>query len=285
MATEHSVGRTDELPWAHLRLPPFPQVALRVLQLAHREEVALPQLCELISTDAAFASEVLTVANSALYAPRYPSSSILQAVTVLGARTLQGMCITIGVRAYLGRAMTEPAMRHLWQHNLACALIAERIAQLGLIDRNVAYTAGILHDMGRAALAVVRPKAYAALLEGYRGPMDGILEAERVLFGMDHCETGRQLVEEWKLPGILAGAVAEHHAPLHRDGTWDVGELTKVSCRLADAAGFPAFVGCCVPDYEELRATLPERERKLLNPDVAVLSTEIVQGIELIEKV
>ena len=82
-----------------------------MLQLANNENVQLHQLCELISSDPAFASEVLTVANSVLYAPRYPSSSILQAIAVLGANTLQGMCITVGVRAYLGKSMSHPSMR------------------------------------------------------------------------------------------------------------------------------------------------------------------------------
>jgi len=62
-----------KLPWAHLRLPPFPQVAVRVLQLVQNENLQLHQLCELISSDPAFAGEVLTVANSLLYAPRYPA--------------------------------------------------------------------------------------------------------------------------------------------------------------------------------------------------------------------
>ena len=103
-------GRTKQtsgnMPWAHLRLPPFPQVAVKVLRLASDENVQLHQLCDLISSDPAFASEVFTVANSLLYAPRYPSTSILQAVAVLGANTLQGMCVTVGVRAYLGKAMS-----------------------------------------------------------------------------------------------------------------------------------------------------------------------------------
>ena len=114
------------VPWAYLRLPPFPQVAVRVLQLANNENVQLHQLCDLISSDPAFASEVLTVSNSLLYAPRYPSTTILQAVAVLGANTLQGMCVTVGVRAYLGKTMSYPAMRNLWRHNLACAIIAGR---------------------------------------------------------------------------------------------------------------------------------------------------------------
>ncbi len=109
----------------------FPRSQSRVLQLANNENVQLHQLCELISSDPAFASEVLTVANSVLYSPRYPSSSIMQAIAVLGANTLQGMCITVGARAYLGKSMSHPAMKGLWRHNLACAIIAERLASAG----------------------------------------------------------------------------------------------------------------------------------------------------------
>ena len=184
----------DRLPWAQLRLPPFPQVAMRVLQLAHDENVQLHQLCDLISSDTAFASEVLTVANSVLYSPRYPSSSILQAIAVLGANTLQGMCITVGVRAYLGKSMSSPAMRILWRHNLACALISERMATAGFLDKDTAYTSGILHDIGRVALAVIEPKAYGRLLEEHKGTPESILERERELFGWNHCETGRRLI-------------------------------------------------------------------------------------------
>jgi putative nucleotidyltransferase with HDIG domain len=275
----------EALPWAHLRLPPFPQVALRVLQLVRQENVGLPQLCDLISTDAAFASEVLTVANSALYSPHYPSSSILQALTMLGARTLQGMCVTVGVRAYLGKAMAQPAMQRMWRHNLACAMIAEKLAPFASEDKNICYTAGILHDLGRAALAVVRPRAYAAVLEEYRGPVEGILDAERALFGMDHCETGWQLVGDWNLPEILAGAIGKHHGTRAADNTWNVGELIKMSCRMADAAGFAAFAGCDAVRYEEVLATLPGDARAKFGADVRTLAAEIEASIKAIEQV
>ena len=189
-----------KLPWAHLRLPPFPQVAIRVLQLANDENAPLHQLCELIGSDPAFASEVLTVANSAYYSPRYPASSILQAVAVLGANTLHGMCITVGVRTYLGKTMSHPSMQMLWRHNLACAMIAQRIAGAGFLDKDVAYTAGILHDIGRVGLAVIQPKEYGSLLAQHEGPPISILERERELFGWDHCETGQQFIDAWNLP-------------------------------------------------------------------------------------
>ena len=278
-------GQAATLPWAYLHLPPFPQVAVRVLQLANNENVQLHQLCDLISSDPAFASEVLTVANSLLYAPRYPSTSIVQAVAVLGANTLQGMCVTVGVRAYLGKAMSYPAMRNLWRHNLACAMIAERLAESGFIDKDLAYTSGILHDIGRMALAVVQPKAYAALLESHHGPAVSVLEAERELFGWDHCETGRQLIGDWKLPENFEAVVADHLLPRRADGAWNVSELVKVSCAMASTVGYGSFPGCQPVAYADLLEQLPTRERRLFKTDAETLHQQIDEGIQAIESV
>jgi putative nucleotidyltransferase with HDIG domain len=282
---EERNGQAVNMPWAHLHLPPFPQVAVRVLRLANDENVQLHQLCDLVSSDPAFASEVLTVANSVLYAPRYPSTSILQAVAVLGANTLQGMCVMVGVRAYLGKAMSLPSMRKLWRHNLACAIIAERLAAVGFIDKDMAYTCGILHDVGRMALAVIQPKAYAALLERHCGTAATILEAERQLFGWDHCETGRQLISDWKLPDDFDPLVAEHHVARRSDGAWDVTELVKVSCAMAGAVGYAAFPGCETTPYPDLLEQLPARERRLFHHDPEILTREITESIHAIESV
>jgi HD-like signal output (HDOD) protein len=281
-ASEHN-PELSNLPWAHLRLPPFPQVAMRVLGLASQENVQLHQLCDLISSDAAFASEVLTVANSALYSPRYPADSILQAVAVLGANALQGMCMTVGVRAYLGRQMHLPAMRGLWRHNLACALIARRLAAAGSFDKDAAYTAGIMHDIGRFALSVIQPQEYATLLESYCGSPESMLEREQELFGWDHCETGQRLIADWKLPAEFDSVVRDHHAPLHPHAAWDAAELVKISCRIADAAGFPAFPGCELTPYGELLERLPARERRALDPALDTLIAEIAAAIHAIE--
>lgn len=278
-------GKTAErLPWAHLRLPPFPQVAIRVLQLTNNENVQLHQLCELISTDPAFASEVLTIANSILYAPRFPASSVLQAVAVLGANHLQGMCLTVGVRAYLGKTLNQPAMRRLWHHNLACALIAQQIASLGSLDKEVAYTSGILHDVGRFALAVIQPGDYAALLENHRGPADSLLAGERELFGYDHCQTGKRLIADWKLPPGFASIVAEHHQP-RQEGSWNLSELIKISCRLADAVGYPAFPGCEALPYADLLAQIPDRERAQFPADQQSLADGVSASIRAVESV
>jgi HD-like signal output (HDOD) protein len=283
--TETKSAPLVTMPWAHLRLPPFPQVAVRVMRLAGNENVQLHQLCDLIATDPAFASEVLTVANSMLYAPRFPASSILQAVAVLGANHLQGLCITVGVRAYMGKSLRFPSLRDLWRHNLACAMIAQRLASSGFVEKDTAYTAGILHDIGRFALAVIQPREYALLLQRHFGPPASLLEAERDLFGWNHCETGKQLIADWDLPVQFNGCVADHHTPRRGDGLWNLTELVKVSCRLADAAGYPAFPGCEVAPYSALLDEIPARERGCIFPEVEPLTALIAEGIKAIESV
>ena len=272
-------------PWAHLRLPPFPQVAIRVLQLANDENVQLHQLSELISSDPAFASEVLTIANSLLYAPRFPASSILQAIAVLGANNLQGLCVTVGVRAYLGKALSQPSMRAIWRHNLACALIAEQLASAGFLDKDIAYTSGVIHDIGRLALAVIRPKEYGLLLGCHSGSPGSILIAERELFGWNHCEAGRQLIADWKLPVDFEAIVSDHHAPRRADGPWGMADLLNVSCRMADTAGFAAFPGCESTPFPDLLDELPARERRLFHATIETLTFEVAKKINAVESV
>jgi HD-like signal output (HDOD) protein len=280
--------RRDEtvaIPWSHLRLPPFPQVAVRVLQLANDENVPMRQLSDLISSDPAFSSEVLTIANSVLYSPRFPVTSILQAIAVLGTNNLKGLCLTVGVRAYLGKSLSHPSLRAIWRHNLACGLMAAQLAMAGLTDRDTAYTTGVIHDIGRLAMAVLRPKEYAALLATYCGSASSLLSGEREMFGFDHCEAGQHLIADWKLPSDFEAIVAQHHSPRQQGANWHMSDLISVSCRMADIAGFAAFPGCESTPYADLLDELPARERGLFRTDVEKLAFEVGSKINAIESV
>jgi putative nucleotidyltransferase with HDIG domain len=258
-------------------------IAVRVLQLTNNENVQLHQLSDLISSDAAFASEVLTIANSLVYAPRFPAHTIVQAIAILGRNHLQGMCLTVGVRSYLGKSLNHPLIRNVWRHNLACALIARQLALAGFMDKDAAYTSGILHDIGRLALAVLRPDEYAALLEKHRGTGASILPLEAELFGCDHCQAGRHLVKDWKLPSEFDAIVSDHHAPRSIESAWSMAELIKISCRLADAAGFAGFPGCEITPFADLQDTLPSRERSAFHADLESLAQDVTHKINTLE--
>ncbi len=283
MEVEVQEKETNQISWAHLRIPPFPQVALRVLQLAGSESVQLKRLGELISSDPAFSSEVLAIVNSLLYAPRYPIKSILQAIEVLGATHLQGLCLTVGVRSYLGKSLGHPAMRMLWRHNMACALIAEQIASTGTMDRDIAYTAGVLHGIGLLALAVVRPRDYIDLVGTFIGSQESLIERERALFHIDHCELGRKLVCDWNLPEEFA-EVMQPSAP-NASHAWGLAEVVSLSCRMADTAGYAVFSACHAAPFEELREELPPRERQLFHTEVETLSFEVSKRMAALETI
>ena len=276
---------TTGISWARLRIPPFPQVALTVMKLASSENAQFRMLEDLISSDPAFAGEVLTVVNSLLYAPRYPIKSILQAIEVLGATHLQGLCLTVGVRAYLGKSLSHPTMRTLWRHNLACGLIAQQIASAGTMDRDIAYTAGVLHGIGLLALAVVRPREYIDLLGTFVGTRASMLERERSIFGIDHSELGKKLVEEWGLPEEFAAVMPEQLTPRPSDGRWELAEIIGVSCRMADTAGFASFSACHAAPFPDLLEELPPRERSLFHSDIESLSFEVGKKIASLEAI
>ncbi|HUX44115.1 MAG TPA: HDOD domain-containing protein [Terracidiphilus sp.] len=269
--------------WANLRLPPFSQAALRVVQLASKENLQLHELSELISSDPALASEVLTIVNSLVYAPRFPIASILQAIAVMGANHLQGLCLMVGVRGYLGKSLHYPTIRALWRHNLATAAVAEQLASTGFMDRDIAFTCGLMHDLGRMAFAVVKPLEYAEMLGRQVGPSASILEPEREFFGRDHCQLGAQLVRDWRLPEEFESIVAQHHEERDPAAPWGMVELIQLSCRMADSIGFAAFAGCQCPVFDDLVAELPTRERKVFHLDMETLAAEVARKIAAIE--
>ena len=274
---------TAKFPWANLRIPPFPQVAIQMLRLTDNEDISMRQLSVLISSEPAFSSEVLTIANSALYGSRFSITSVLQAVVMLGTNALRGLCLTVAVRIYLGESLKHEALRALWRHNMACALIARQLALAGSMNGDTAYTAGIMHDVGRLALAAFSPARYAALLQKHSGSSSSILAVEHALFGFDHCEAGRHLIRDWKLPSDFEAIVSDHHAPRYKGDPWCMSGLINVSCRLADTAGFAVFQGCETTLYAELLEELPDSARQTLSAGLQQLSFEISRQINAVE--
>jgi putative nucleotidyltransferase with HDIG domain len=281
--TQAGNRKTPPIPWAHLRIPPFPQIAIRVLQLSNNEDAPIRQLADLISSDPSFSSEVLTIANSALYARRTPVNSILEATAVLGVNSLKGVCLTVGVRAYLGKSLNDESLRAIWRHSLACALVAEQLVDPRSMNKEAAYTAGVLHDIGRLALAVVSPQQYAKLLKTHHGSPSSFLQSEREMFGMDHCEAGKRLLSSWKLPASFEAIVSQHHAQRPSDSKWDLPAIINVSCRLADAFGFAVFPGSELTQYDELLAELPEPESKRFATAQDALAFEVSSKINAVE--
>jgi len=272
------------VPWAHLKIPPFPRIAIEVLRMVSGESASMREISDLISSEPAFSSEVVTIANCPLFARRVAVTNVLQAIALLGTQNLKGLCLTVGVRAYMGDALNNDSLRAIWRHSLACALIAEELARAGSIDKDSAYTAGLMHDVGRLALAVLRPRDYAGLLESHAGSARSILKAEREIFGFDHCEAGRHLVGDWKLPPSFIDIVSDHHPQPGQEPVWGMPAMINLSCKIADTIGFAVFPGCETNAYPNLLEELPARERKGFRSDVEDLALDVASKINAVER-
>ena len=261
-------------------LRPFPMVALRAINVLSGTDTSLRELCDLIRPDPVFAAEILRIANSPLVAFSKEITSVLQASMLLGFRRLRRLIITLGFRSYMDKSFTQ-AQQACWRHSFASAIVAERIARWISIDRDFAYTAGILHDIGRVALATINPRIYADLIDRVAAsPTCDVLQCERESFGIDHCCAGQLLATTWKLPEEFVEITSRHHEPLtHQE---NATEVVRLSCMLADALGFAAAPHGSIRSFGEILAEFPESVRKHF-PGNEELASEIAKEISVIE--
>ena len=287
--------KNSEVPMALAELPPFPAVLIRALQFASNSDSRLRELHDVVSADPVFARELLKTANSPLYGLSTPIKSTLQAAIVLGYRQLKALVLTVGTRAYLGTALQIPVLRACWHHSLACAMVAEDLVLAGFIsksgrwarvDKDFVYTAGILHDVGRLALAVLRPTQYATFLKSTEKQPCDVLDQEQVLFGFDHAQTGGALVTAWELGAEFTEITEQHHktaANTLAAAPSDALAVVRFSCMMADAVGFQAARTVNGRSYEELIGELPECERQYFGPSRDEYASRIARNISAIE--
>ena len=107
--------------------------------------------------------------------------------------------------------MKAPLLRRCWSHSLACGMFSQELATACFMKADEAYTAGLLHDIGRLGLLAAYPVEYANVLNVAVEYSFDVLHCERELFDIDHSEAGAWLAEQWKLPPELSVIAAHHH--------------------------------------------------------------------------
>ncbi|MFN7977222.1 MAG: HDOD domain-containing protein [Vicinamibacterales bacterium] len=286
------VGRVTPIAKTRLlrrncELPPIPAVAVNLLGLLAQEEVSLGDVARAISADVTIAAEVLRAANTAYYGIRGEVTSISHATTLLGVSRIRALAATIGLRRYLGQALRLPAVQRCWRHNIATASTAEQIAlRLGGSPAD-AYTAGLLHDIGRMALIVAHPKQYPAFLDAADVRGVELLELERNLLGMDHCEAGEWFAQQLLLPQVFQD-VAGHHHNVDAVGPSDMLPRVAAACQLADWMGYwvtplPGDADHDPAVLDRIAQRLPLAQRATLLGEVADLVADVGEQVRATE--
>lgn len=221
-------------------LPPFPRIALQILELLSDEEVKIRALTELINSDPAFATEIIGAANSAMFALQGSVTTVPQAVVRVGFSFMKSLSMTVAMRGYVRRALRLPVLRRCWVHSIATGVLADELAASIGFENECTYTAGLLHDIGRLGLLAAHSERYAKLLEQAPAERVELLGAEREMFGIDHSQAGEWLAAEWRLPPKIAEVIRlEHTVKLESDPV-SLTYVVAAACRFSEALGFGA---------------------------------------------
>ena len=245
-----------QAPWALRLVPPFPAVAHRILSLVGQEDVKFRELGDLVKMDPSFSAELLRFSNSALFGARREVTSLAHAIVLVGTDRIKTMATMVAMNRMVRSSVRIAALRKVWIHSLATALIGEEAARIAKWDREEAYTAGLLHNLGTLGMMSAYPDEYSRMLEVSDDFGFDLLRTERDLFEIDHCAAGAYLAQDWDFPDELAAAIATHHdEPVAGERSLD--NIVKVSWRLADVLGYAAFSPDKAWTWEELMAFLP----------------------------
>jgi HD-like signal output (HDOD) protein len=262
-----------------LELPPLPQVAVQVAQLAAAEpaEGAQPQsanaaaLAELIQRDVALAGQVMRVANSALYSRRAPVVSLPQAIAWLGFDSVRNIALSFALRSELFvNPAFEARMKALWRESVTVACLGREIARATRRNVELAYLCGLLHRVG---LAVILWRLANADPNGAGPAEDDAIDTFAAGF---EGRVGGQLARVWNLPPQVGACIVHWRQPLAaRDARPEVMQLAvarALAGHLTDGAPEPALVGVPAECLEEV-GLYPEDIAALLERREAILAT------------
>jgi HD-like signal output (HDOD) protein len=202
-------------------LPAVPRTYLALVDAAANPDVGVGDLAAIVARDPALCVKVLQLANSAVFGATKRMGSIGQAVSFLGITMLKALVLS----AHAFDASVIPTARcfslEVFQ---GYSMQVARLARRFLPDRSVAddaFTAGLLHDIGKLVIALRRPEAFDEIgrLVAETGERHHVLEGR--LLGVSHAEVGAYLLGHWGLPVPLVATVAYHHTPRAHPGGAD----------------------------------------------------------------
>lgn len=260
------------------KVPPFPPIAARLLSLLASPSLEIADVAKLIVSDSTFSALVLQHANSALF--NFPSQidSVDHAIALIGIDSTRELLVLHAAGAYASGSLRTNQMRSCWQHSIATAVIAQEIAKACGIFTSTAFTAGIIHDIGRLGLLAAYPKEYEQIIRTSAEQCLDILDFEREKFGVHHAEAGLLLAQRWGLPLEYHVIAGRHHDPCEGFEV-DLLKIVHVACRSAQVLGYDLIRPLLPLNVDDVLAELPPSARKRIKLSPTQLSDRVERRI------
>jgi len=198
------------------RLPPNPQIMLKLLRLLQDINTNPNDIVELIRIDTSLTAQVLRLSNSAYYGVVNPSYNLEEAINRIGFRETYKL---VGV-VCSSQIFNTPVQTYylesdqLWENSIATALVMENMAQRVGIEPTNAYTVGLLHSIGKIIINQLMSEQYAevySLIEKEKIPLT---EAEEKIMGFNYAQLGMALLKKWNFPPEIYDPILHQFDPL-----------------------------------------------------------------------
>ena len=212
-------------------LPCMSQLHTNLIRELRSDDASIENIANIICQDVAMAAKIMQLVNSAFFGVRQQVTSISQAITFLGLDIISALVLSVKIFSGFSDAMLKQfSLDSLWTHSLAVSKFAKIIAQDENADHNItdyAMIAGLLHDIGKLALAATTAQQYEQVLKLAIEENMPICQAEDKIIGTTHAEVGAYLLGLWNFPDEVIYALAFHHKPAQAD-TNNFSVLTAV---------------------------------------------------------
>lgn len=240
----------DQLPSRAGALPSLPEVVNYLIRALSDDNADLETLAHHINSDPAIVARLLAAANSVSTGLSKRVHSAGQAFLLLGADRIAGIVLASSLIYRYDAHASGFSARLLWQHSLGVATCARVLAEQIGLDPDLAFTSGLLHDIGQLLMYSASPTHFLEALDRHQREDIPLFVAERAVFGYDHSEAGSVLATAWKLPTDIVDGIAAHHEP---DGFGsEIGNLVHVSECLSHALDLGELPNNRVPNLSEL---------------------------------
>lgn len=218
------------------QIPPLPAVVADVLASFERSDVDVDKIADKISLDQGMLTRILRVANSSFYGVPSKVGTMRDAVVLLGFHNIRSLVIAAGlIRQFPHRDQGQFDHNIFWQHSIGTGVCARVLANRMGKDGELAFTAGLLHDIGRLVVELGCPEKSDAVAVYIAGKDATLLEAECAILGVDHAAIGFEVTRRWNFPVSIQLAIRDHHQPRQEsDFLADVVHVASVLCHALD---------------------------------------------------
>jgi len=265
-------------------LPPLPDTALKLLRVVNDPLSTVDDIVEAIRYDQAVTGQVLRLCNSAYFGLSRKVTSLSDAMLCLGTMKVMQLVMSVHTTALLSKPQRgyglDPGV--LWKHSVAVALASAGFTNyVKGANGSVAFTAGLLHDIGKVVLNEYVAAEFNEIARRVSEERLSFIEAEQQVLGFSHEDVGGRIAEQWKLPEAMVLCIAHHHRP----GEVDPPNVLVDMVHLADCTCLLLGLGLG-DDGLSYRADAAVMERYgLRESDLETLGAQVLIDLKRVEAI